>query len=140
MFWHSLWPWSVYKKKKRIVLYSKENLSNAQRSTYKLTHSPTYENTEPFICLYNREKTSPEYCLLSYSFGHIVRTLRDKRGKLSVTQKHNANILKCNKPTTFFMDHSNPKMHHNVFKAVCVSLTMYACMYMYILSNGNWLM
>lgn len=28
------------------------------------------------------------------------------------------------------MDHSNPKMHHNVFKAVCVSLTKYVHLYL----------
>lgn len=92
--------------KKRIVLYSKENLSNAERSTYNLTRSPTYENTGPFA--YNRQKTSLEYRFRSYSFGHVVLLIkmRDKRGKLSITQKHKANILTCNKPTTFFMDNS----------------------------------
>lgn len=55
------WPKSI--KKKRIVLYSKEQLNNAQRSTYKL--SLIYAvRTQGHLFAFKREKTA-SFCIQS---------------------------------------------------------------------------
>lgn len=55
---------SVYKK--RIVLYSKEKRNNAQRSTYKHTHSPIYAvRTQGHLSAFKREKTTASFCIQS---------------------------------------------------------------------------